>query len=161
MILEVLNHTYQYEAEKLLRVFFPNEKIHVVFEKAENPEGAVLTTKITDTHALAVFHDGKTAQKSEALLSGSDDKELLLATQMYKVLTAVTGYTPKWGLLTGIRPSKLLIALQEEMGKENAARYFTERFFVSPEKTALAESVAARENAIIATSKPNSCSLYV
>ena len=161
MILEILNHTYQYEAEKLLRVFFPNEKIHVVFEKTENPEGAVLTTEITDTHALAVFHDGKTAQKSEALLSGSDDKELLLATQMYKVLTAVTGYTPKWGLLTGIRPSKLLIALQEEMGKENAARYFTERFFVSPEKTALAESVAARENAIIATSKPNSCSLYV
>ena len=161
MILEVLNHTYQYEAEKLLRVFFPNEKIHVVFEKTENPEGAVLTTEITDTHALAVFHDGKTAQKSEALLSGSDDKELLLATQMYKVLTTVTGYTPKWGLLTGIRPSKLLIALQEEMGKENAARYFTERFFVSPEKTALAESVAARENAIIATSKPNSCSLYV
>ena len=26
MILEILNHTYQYEAEKLLRVFFPNEK---------------------------------------------------------------------------------------------------------------------------------------
>ena len=161
MILEILNHTYQYEAEKLLRVFFPNEKIHVVFEKAENPQEAVLTTEITDTHALAVFHDGKTAQKSEALLSGSDDKELLLATQMYNVLTAVTGYTPKWGLLTGIRPSKLLIALQEEMGKENAARYFTERFFVAPEKTALAESVAARENAILATSKPESCSLYV
>ena len=38
MILEILNHTYQYEAEKLLRVFFPNEKIHVVFEKTENPE---------------------------------------------------------------------------------------------------------------------------
>lgn len=161
MILEILNHTYQYEAEKLLRVFFPNEKIHVVFEKTENPEGAVLTTEITDTHALAVFHDGKTAQKSEAPLAESDDKELLLATQMYKVLTAVTGYTPKWGLLTGIRPSKLLIALQEEMGKENAARYFTERFFVAPEKTALAESVAARENAILATSKPESCSLYV
>ena len=31
MILEILNHTYQYEAEKLLRVFFPNEKIRVVF----------------------------------------------------------------------------------------------------------------------------------
>lgn len=161
MILEILNHTYQYEAEKLLRVFFPNEKIHVVFEKAENPQEAVLTTEITDTHALAVFHDGKTAQKSEAPLAESEDKELLLATQMYNVLTAVTGYTPKWGLLTGIRPSKLLIALQEEMGKENAARYFTERFFVAPEKTALAESVAARENAILATSKPESCSLYV
>ncbi len=161
MILEILNHAYQYEAEKLLRVFFPNEKIRVVFEKSESPQEAVLTTEITDTHALAVFHDGKTVQKSEALLSGSDDKELLLATQMYNVLTVVTGYTPKWGLLTGIRPSKLLIALQEEMGKENAARYFTERFFVAPEKTALAESVAARENAIIATSKPESCSLYV
>lgn len=64
MILEILNHTYHYEAEKLLRVFFPNEKIHVVFEKTENPEGAVLTTEITDTHALAVFHDGKTVQKA-------------------------------------------------------------------------------------------------
>lgn len=161
MILEILNHTYQYEAEKLLRVFFPNEKIHVVFEKSQNTGEAVLTTEITDTHAVAVFHDGQTKRTSKALLSEIDDKELLLATQMYKVLTDLTGYVPKWGLLTGIRPSKLLIALQKEMGTENAARYFTERFFVAPEKTALAESVAAREDAIIQTSKPDSCSLYV
>ncbi len=162
MILEILNHTYQYELEKLVRIFYPNEKITVVFEAARDTEGqTVIQTQIADAKAFAAFcGDADTVEKSAPLSEGCDP-ELVLATLVYEILIEETGYQPKWGVLTGIRPSKLLITLQNEMGKDAARRYFTEHFFVSEEKTALAESVAAREDAIIRSSRPNSCSLYV
>lgn len=162
MILEILNHTYQYELEKLLRVFYPNRKITVVFGTAHSAEGqAVMTTQIADGKAYVAFCDGQNTVEKTAPLSEGCNPELVLATLMYEILTEQTGYRPKWGLLTGVRPSKLLITLQNEMGRDAARRYFTERFFVSEEKTALAESVAAREEAIIRSSRPDSCSLYV
>lgn len=162
MILEILNHTYQYELEKLVRIFYPNEKISVVFAPANTAEGqAVMTTQIADKTAHVIYRSETAVTEKHAPLTEDCDPELVLATLVYEILTEQTGYRPKWGVLTGIRPSKLLIALQNEMGKDAARHYFTERFFVSEEKTALAESVAAREEAIIRSSKPNSCSLYV
>ena len=48
MILEIINHEYQYEAEKLTRIFYPNEKITVVTEKGAPENEAVLTTLFAD-----------------------------------------------------------------------------------------------------------------
>ncbi|MGN0570725.1 MAG: coproporphyrinogen dehydrogenase HemZ [Candidatus Fimenecus sp.] len=162
MILEVLGNTYQYELEKLTRVFFPNEKIRVVFEAVPHTQTEpVCTAQIeADTARVSIQIDAQKWCKAEEL-STEDDRELKLASLLFCGLKEVTGYTPQWGLLTGIRPSKLLLTLQAEMGETAARAYFTDRFFVSPQKTALTESVAARETAIIASSRPDSCSLYV
>lgn len=162
MILEVLGNTYQYELEKLTRVFFPNEKIRVTFDKGTYPaDKNICTAQIEKDEArVSLQLDGKHYCKAESLV-GEHDPELKLASLLFCGLRELTGYTPQWGLLTGIRPSKLLLTLQAEMGKTAARSYFTDRFFVSPQKTALAESVAARETEIIASSRPDSCSLYV
>ena len=36
------------------------------------------------------------------------DCELHLARMLYQILSEITGITPKWGVLTGIRPVKLV-----------------------------------------------------
>lgn len=135
MILEVLGNPYQYELEKLTRVFFPNEKIRVVFAQGTYPaDETVCTAQIeADTARVSIQLDGRNWCKAERLAK-EDDRELQLATLLFCGLQALTGYTPQWGLLTGIRPSKLLLTLQAEMGKEAAREYFTDRFFVSPQK---------------------------
>lgn len=164
MRLEIIGHNYQYEMEKLTRLFFPNEQIHVVFETETRQNGeAFFTTVITETTATAAYYEetGVCLYKEEAELSSEADAELLIASLLFKVLKSMTDYTPKWGVLTGIRPSKLLLRLEETMGEEGAERYFLDKFFVSEEKTALAKSVARREDAIIQTSRPDSFSLYV
>lgn len=162
MILEILGHSYQYELEKLTRLFFPNEKIHVVFEKRTQSDAEPLcSTEIHDGSARVFCRFGEKAWEQNVSLENVQDPELQIASMLFCALKELTGYTPKWGLLTGIRPSKLLLALQAEMGNENARTYFRDRFFVSEEKTALTESVASREEAIIRTSRPDSCSLYV
>ncbi len=162
MILEILGHSYQYELEKLTRVFFPNEKIHVVFEKSGYTAGEpLLRTEICGDQAYILCRFDDTVVEKRATLENIRDCELRIASMLFSALTEITGYRPKWGLLTGIRPSKLLLTLQEEMGKENASAYFRNQFFVSEEKTRLTESVASREEAVIASSRPDSCSLYV
>lgn len=160
MILEIRDHPYQYETEKLLRVFFPNEKLRIVHgEAADCGEQAVVTTASTDTQVFVRFTDKNGVLEKSAACG--DDGELALATLLFRVLQSRTGYTPKWGLLTGVRPSKLFLTLERERGTDGAKRYFTETLLVSPEKTALASSVGAREQAVLSLSRPESCSLYV
>ena len=139
MLLEILNHEYQYEAEKLTRIFYPNEKITVVNEKSTPDSEAVLTTLFSDGFVTVEYknENGDILYTRRESTDGVSDKELLMAQLMFEALTRVTGYTPKWGILTGIRPSKLLIALKNTYGDEEGIRRFREDYLVSAEKTAV------------------------
>ena len=163
MILEIIEHKYQYEMEKLTRLFFPNEPIHVVYAPSEERNVLTIVTACGSQKALvALFQEnGICLFCKTADMVAENKRELLLASMLFEILQSYTGYTPKWGILTGIRPSKLLIGLEEQMGKTKAEEFFKSRFFVSEEKTELAKEVAKREDAILHLSKPNSCSLYV
>jgi len=163
MLLEILNHEYQYEAEKLTRIFYPNEKIIVVTEKSTVTGESVLTTLFSDGFVTVEYKNekGETLYSRRESTDGVSDKELLMAQLMFEALTGITGYTPKWGILTGIRPSKLLIALKNKYGDREGIRHFCDDYLVSAEKAALADSVANAEEKIISLSKPDSFSLYV
>lgn len=163
MILEILNHEYQYEAEKLTRIFYPNERIKVVFERTEAQGEAVLSTEIKEDFVNVSFtaESGSILFSQSESLEGKDDRELVTVSLMYKALTEITGYLPKWGMLTGIRPSKLLRNLKEKSNEEEGVRLFRERYFVDEEKVRLANSVANAEEKIISLSRPESFSLYV
>ena len=84
-----------------------------------------------------------------------------MAVLLYNVLCAFTGYTPPWGILTGVRPAKLMNMLIEKDGEEEAVRTFRHELMVSQEKTSLALSVAKKERPIIEKSGEKSFSLYV
>lgn len=90
-----------------------------------------------------------------------DKCELRIAQLMFELLSAETGYTPPWGVLTGVRPSKLMLRLTAQLGEQGAMDYFTKGLLVSPEKARLAATVAKAEEQIVASSRPNSFSLYV
>lgn len=90
-----------------------------------------------------------------------ENMELVAARLLYRVLSKATGVEPSWGVLTGVRPSKLMHKLMTEMGDEGAKSYFTDSLLVTPKKTELAMSVAKAEQKIMAESKPDSFSFYV
>lgn len=163
MILAIKNHNFQYEAEKLTRVFYPNEKITVVKDgEFFRGEALLLTEFDKQTVKVAFFSaDAKEIYSQTNTVSDSDDGELIMAQMMFRMLVKLTGYVPKWGLLTGIRPSKLLRTLKEKHGTDAGKEIFTKNYLVDPEKTALADSVANAEEKIIALSRPDSFSLYV
>ena len=166
MILAVIGHSFQYETENVLRIFFPLEKITVVTGFTSAEDDTVLTVCKHENAVRKIFCEvklGGSVQKKEKELFEGDEKdaELALAQLLYGILTSMTGYTPPWGILTGVRPSKLMRSLTEKEGEESAERYFRNELCVSEEKTALAMSVAKAEDKIISLSENNSYSLYV
>ncbi len=171
MILFLRGHTYKYESEKVCRIFFPTAKIVFAAEDGPIPDPADpdrVTAEKTVTADGAVYTctarvGGKTASASvrEDPAKAELIEENALAAAMLQALEELTGIIPPWGILTGVRPSKLMRKLIAERGEENAVRSFQTELQVRPAKTELARRVALAENDAIALSAPESCSLYV
>lgn len=160
MNLYVKNHNFHFELENLTRLFFPNEKITVIRDFSE-PQPPYIYTEVSDKITISVnigsFNKSETAVKKLA----DDDNELVSAQLLYKLLCDFTGLTQPWGILTGVRPVKLLRRLAEESNEEQAVKKFENDFFVSNEKIALSRETEHNERKILELSKPESFSLYV
>ncbi|MBQ7116473.1 MAG: coproporphyrinogen dehydrogenase HemZ [Clostridia bacterium] len=165
MNLYYINHNFRYEAEKLLRLFFPLEKIVEYTEFNETNEDYLLTRidgeeSLTLTAGLSLNGEAKSKIK-EIKKSECDDLELELLLLAYDLLCEMCGFTPKWGILTGVRPSKLIVKRLSQYGEENARDWFLNTYKVSPEKTELAINVAKTELKIIERAGEKSFSLYI
>lgn len=160
MNLYVKNHNFHFELENLTRLFFPNEKITVIRDFSE-PQSPYIYTEVSDKITISLnigsFNKSETAVKKLA----DDDNELVSAQLLYKLLCDFTGLTQPWGILTGVRPVKLLRRLAEESSEEQAVKKFEKDFFVSNEKIALSRETEHNERKILELSKPESFSLYV
>ncbi|RGR24335.1 coproporphyrinogen dehydrogenase HemZ [Ruminococcus bromii] len=154
------NHNFHFELENLTRLFFPNEKITVIRDFSE-PQPPYIYTEVSDKITISVnigsFNKSETAVKKLT----DDDNELVSAQLLYKLLCDFTGLTQPWGILTGVRPVKLLRRLAEESNEEQAVKKFEKDFFVSNEKIALSRETEHNERKILELSKPESFSLYV
>ena len=160
MNLYVKNHNFHFELENLTRLFFPNEKITVIRDFSE-PQPPYIYTEVSDKITISVnigsFNKSETAVKKLV----DNDNELVSAQLLYKLLCDFTGLTQPWGILTGVRPVKLLRRLAEESNEEQAVKKFEKDFFVSNEKIALSRETEHNERKILELSKPESFSLYV
>lgn len=160
MNLFLKNHNFHFELENLTRLFFPNEKITVIRDFSE-PQPPYIYTEVSDKITISVnigsFNKSETVVKKLT----DDDNELVSAQLLYKLLCDFTGLTQPWGILTGVRPVKLLRRLAEESNEEQAVKKFEKDFFVSNEKIALSRETEHNERKILELSKPESFSLYV
>ncbi len=162
MVLSTINNSFRYELENVCRLFFPFERI-----SAENEDDSIFVT-------ASVKAEGETAllglefkandfvrfKSDNCALADSDECERKLAVLLFDILCEYTGTRPGWGILTGVRPGKLMRRLSESMGEENARRYFSEKLLCNDDKIALCAAAADNEQKIIASSKPNDFSLY-
>lgn len=160
MNLYVKNHTFHFELENLTRLFFPNEKI-TVYKEFETLVPPYVYTEVSDIIKVAVnisdFSKSSTCRKAD----NDDDNELYSAQLLYSILCEFTGITQPWGILTGVRPVKLLRRLTDEMDESAANDKFKNDFYVSDKKFALARQTEANEKKILDLSQSNSFSLYV
>ena len=158
--------TYTYECEKICRVFFPTERFEVCTGADPGGEGvAAAATQAgeTLTFSCRATLGGRTAEKSETAEAAAlrISREMALARVILLALGELTGVMPPWGVLTGVRPSKLMRSLIRRHGEQTAREIFERDLMVRPDKAALALSVAKAEDAGVALSSPASFSLYV
>ncbi len=166
MIIYIDNHDFRYEIENLTRMFFPNTRIEIDQNIPEELLPPYIYTKldisndkaeITAEISVGGFHE----RSSKLYSVDKDNLELEMALMLFDKFTRLTEVIPPWGVLTGVRPIKLFRRLSEEHGFDYAVNYFTEKFKVSEEKTALTVETEKNEKAIIELSEPNSYSLYI
>lgn len=160
MNLYVINHCFHYELENVARLFFPNEKITVVRE-CESREEPYIYTEISDKLTVEIRVGDFNKSLTNDNIGSNNEKELSLAQMLYSLLYDFTGIKQPWGLLTGVRPIKLLRNVANEQGFERAKEIFANDYYVSTEKLDLAVMTEANERKIIELSRPDSFSLYV
>ncbi len=166
MTLYLIDNDFHYELEGLLRLFMPDEKIVFYKEICQEPLAPYAVARY-DKKNSCVFASlnmkgckkelSRTLNKSD----GENDAEIKLAGIMFLLLCEEFSFRPKWGILTGVRPLKLVNSLLKDLGERPARDYLTNELLVSPEKIRLAFEVARNQERIIDSSYPLSFSLYV
>ena len=174
-----LDREFEHDIYELIRAFYPECEIDISGETAEKcdlcfriekqDQSCLIYYRNEQKHGVisAEFIQG---QSSDALLSCTEDAHALrkenkdrVKYALYQLLVKLTGRTLPWGNLTGIRPAKLAMAMIESgMKNTEAAQEMRERYLVSPQKTALAVTIANREREILKDiDYENGYSLYV
>lgn len=173
MILFVDGHPYHYEMENLCRVFLPYEEIKTVYDLPQVDEPETEITAYTGLKEqgeqlliLVRLHIGGKQYKAEQtvpidVLGQDKEAERLMAVLLFGLFEQHCGHRPQWGILTGVRPIKLLRRLSEQMGREQALEHFQSGFLVTPQKTKISQITMDNEQTILSRSGPDSYSLYI
>ena len=155
MKLQLNGHDERYTVEQSLMNLFPGElpgdDSWAVITLREDGDDCRVTVELR--------RGGKTAAQSGKIsLSGTDfDREgqrrRVIARCFFQAARAVTGGTPPWGMLTGVRPDKPVTwALAEGKTPAEAQTMLERDYFVTPERAALAVETGsmARDIAVYA-----------
>ncbi len=163
-----IGNSFKYETEAVMKLFLPLVTFEFLFEEAAH-SGDICTVsrcKSENGHTLSVSVtlDGKT--ESENLLADGEycDKtdEAELCRMLYRIMRKLTGITPAWGCLTGIRPVKKVNKLLED-GLDKAQIFDTlkKEYYVSDEKLKLAYQTAIAQAEPLKALDKRSYSLYI
>ena len=171
MRLTFRGHDDRYAIEQSLLAFFPDER--PVYEGEKGDSHAEVTLREGKTYATGVTeltYGGKTARgEARVRITGVSDeyererlRQRALKLSFFRAARDVTGVTPSWGALTGIRPAKLVRSMLEEgMTPGQADHVLRDTYCVSPARRRLALESAEAGLRAKCDLRPEEISLYV
>ncbi len=140
----------------LVRSFFPGEEIKADYSP-DRPEGRYHLRILRDPEELISFEIPDESAKDRLKMKN------VLKCRLYEELVNITGKSLPWGTLSGIRPSRLAMnRLESGASYDETVRWMEDFYLVSPEKSALAVSIASKELRILKDLRdPSFFSLYI
>ncbi len=159
----------KYYVQTLCMIFFPGEKFG---ENENNPDAPSLFLKTEKREmgiwAYASLTLGERCCTAERKVDFSSDfseertVKLAVGAAILAVGGEMMGYRPSWGMLIGVRPSKVATEmLNMGMSKTKVKRKLTSDYLVIPKKAALAIDVALNEKRLSGLVTPKDCSVYI
>ena len=162
MNLYFTGHSYKYAAEQMLLTLFPAER--PVYPSGA-PEGDRAELAIRDGAASCRLFRGGVLYEAESPVSPyTGDRERVRAEQhalkraFYRAALDSGREKPAWGMLTGVKPGKLM-AQYLESGR--TAEDFARDFDVDPARAALCETTTRHTIAARNSLLPGDAGLYV
>ncbi len=155
-------NSFRYECENLCRLFFPYSPV-CLEEPSQNEEEPWAVARIQSGEGNLLY-EVQVGAGEKKVCRQAIKPELLeyhLTNLLYAAFCELTGYTPSWGMLTGIHPVKLLRQYCEELGEEAGAEKFRAHCHVSAPKTQLALRTLRAQRPAVELLEENDFSLYV
>ena len=173
MKLNVSGNVNQYYVQTLCMIFFPGEKFSED-QGAETDGEAVPELSLTleeNDDGVRVFAELSLDEKfssCEKIYPVRDDitqdrlKKIAVGDAILSVCGEVIGYRPSWGMLVGVRPSKVATEMLESgMSKTRVKKTLVSDYFVIPKKASLATEVALNEAEFVKSADSRECSVYI
>lgn len=158
------NTDEEYSIREIINSYLPKEKI-VFCNEVPTKEDYVYVKISKDNNDIKYFCkislDKKTQHFENKTLNYSKMELKKVISQCFKLLT---GITLPWGVLTGIRPSKIVREYKnanKELSVKELENHLTKHYETTHEKASLAVEVEKNESIHISNMHDNSISLYI
>lgn len=175
MTVILCGHSFKYETEAVTKLFIPAKRFDFLFVESAYSipdiagDRCVLIRNvysgISELRADCRIGEETAVSSEKVSLSAPDyehECELAVCRQLYICLSRLTGIRPSWGVLTGVRPVKLISGLLDGgMSEPELKEYMKKRYFVSYEKTELSVKTSRNQKKALEGLPENGFSLYV
>ena len=170
MFIKLDSEINRYYVQTLAMIFFPGEKFgenevdepgtpYLYVRTQESEQGIV-----TYAHARFDGKEAKTEYTAEFVEKRTHERTLKLSVggAVIGALGEIMGYRPAWGMLIGVRPSKVASEmLASGMSKTRVKKTLASDYLVIPKKASLATDIALTEKRIVGVPSPKDCSVYI
>lgn len=143
-------HNYVDDVVSILMMFYPNDKY---IQTEEIDEGITIISALNNMTANAeVYFDGELKANAMVIAEKDTQREIkrVIGLAIAKAVNSVVNIPLPWGILTGVRPAKLVSeAWLEGQTTDEIRATFKEKYLVSDEKLNLMIKVAEEEKKIV------------
>ena len=169
MLINIHGNVNRYYVQTLCMIFYPGAKfteeecddgtptLYVSVREADGVCQALATAVLGEESRTAVKHSDFTDYHS-----AERTVKIAVGAAIVSVLGEMVSYKPSWGILTGVRPSKVATEyLAAGMSKTRVKKLLNTDYLVIPKKASLATEVAITEKKIIGVIDKKDCSVYI
>ncbi len=169
--IELKGHDYKYEIAELFKLFTTQFKF---IKEDENFEKTLINEFVKDKNCIKSItkyyekDDLKLCKEEVFDITSLNEEEIkkksktIIKRSIFKVLSELYDTYVPWGILTGIRPVKIVHSLLDEGLSEFEIRQnLKDNYLIKDEKIDLALDIAKRERVFIYPIDKNKISLYV
>ena len=163
MQLFLVNYDTHYEIEQLSRMFFKGLTVEKCADIPPLPgQDYILIVKTDSGFDYTVNIKGTESKSTAAIDPDGPKEEMQLCLGAYKLYQSATGSGLPWGVLTGVRPVRLMRNLYKAEGDlEKVKEKFRKDYLVSEEKIDLCTNVFNIQKPVIDCGNPQDYSLYI
>ena len=160
---------HEYGVVNLIKVFFPKKEVKVVLAEDE----VEITIKLLVDNELCsgyIFESGikkveifnKNDMKQYNLMDENSSDYICVKYTLFKLLEKYTGKQIEWGILTGIRPTKIVSKFYKKgLTSYEIKKILKNNYGIAENKIDLMLSIAKIEKQVLSSDKENDISIYI
>jgi len=175
IFVHLIGHNFEYEVREMIRVFFFNEEIKFIDDLKEYDEGILIVSKFNNTFdklasITQIYDDNQLVYDDhldiDTIDIGRDDihKKIRVGiiTNLYNGLNRISPVKAPWGILTGVRPLKIVHdLLDKNYDYDSIIDILTKGYKLFSEKAELLLNIAKKQRKYLYPLDDRRFSLYI